>query len=69
MVDISIVIYGTLSQDNLEIHRAGFQTVSMHNLSDLVQHALVTNVIPKLLFLYLYIIKLVCIYSSFCGPL
>ncbi|KAI4964728.1 hypothetical protein ZWY2020_059785 [Hordeum vulgare] len=31
------------SEDNLEIHRAGFQTISMHNLSDLVQHALVTN--------------------------
>src|SRR6266540_2944352 len=33
-----------LSQENLEIHRAGFKSVSMHNLSDLVQQAVATNV-------------------------
>jgi len=32
------------SQDNLEIHRAGFKSMSMHNLSDLVQQAVATNV-------------------------
>lgn len=32
------------SQENLEIHRAGFKSISMHNLSDLVQQALATNV-------------------------
>ncbi|CAM0884412.1 unnamed protein product [Alopecurus aequalis] len=31
------------SEDNLEIHRAGFQSMNMHNLSDLVQQAVATN--------------------------
>ncbi|KAG8054167.1 hypothetical protein GUJ93_ZPchr0001g31040 [Zizania palustris] len=31
------------SEDNLEIHRAGFKSISMHNLSDLVQKSLATN--------------------------
>uniref|UniRef100_A0A0E0JSX2 Mannosyl-oligosaccharide glucosidase n=1 Tax=Oryza punctata TaxID=4537 RepID=A0A0E0JSX2_ORYPU len=31
------------SEDNLEIHRAGFKSINMHNLSDLVQQALATN--------------------------
>jgi mannosyl-oligosaccharide glucosidase len=31
------------SEENLEIHRAGFKSISMHNLSDLVQQALATN--------------------------
>uniref|UniRef100_A0ACD5XGZ3 Uncharacterized protein n=1 Tax=Avena sativa TaxID=4498 RepID=A0ACD5XGZ3_AVESA len=31
------------SEDNLEIHRAGFQSINMHNLSDLVQQAVATN--------------------------
>lgn len=31
------------SEDNLEIHRSGFQSTNMHNLSDLVQHTLATN--------------------------
>lgn len=31
------------SEDNLEIHRAGFKSMSMHNLSDLVQQAVATN--------------------------
>ncbi|CAD6235305.1 unnamed protein product [Miscanthus lutarioriparius] len=33
------------SEDNLEIHRAGFKSMSMHNLSDLVQQAVATNAI------------------------
>jgi mannosyl-oligosaccharide glucosidase len=31
------------SEDNLEIHRAGFKSTTMHNLSDLVQQAVATN--------------------------
>ncbi|KAK3166350.1 hypothetical protein QOZ80_1AG0044680 [Eleusine coracana subsp. coracana] len=31
------------SEDNLEIHRAGFKSNSMHNLSDIVQLAVATN--------------------------
>ncbi|TKW18493.2 hypothetical protein SEVIR_5G437000v4 [Setaria viridis] len=31
------------SEDDLEIHRAGFKSMSMHNLSDLVQQAVATN--------------------------
>ena len=49
-------VYETLffSQDNLEIHRAGFKSMSMHNLSDLVQQAVATNVF-KLFTIYLII--------------
>ena len=49
-------VYETLffSQDNLEIHRAGFKSMSMHNLSDLVQQAVATNVF-KLFIIYLNI--------------
>ncbi|KAL6840416.1 hypothetical protein ACP4OV_030226 [Aristida adscensionis] len=31
------------SEDNLEIHRAGFKSTNMHNLSELVQQAVATN--------------------------
>jgi hypothetical protein len=55
-----------LLQDNLEIHRAGFKSSSMHNLSDLVQQAVATNVCKLLTFTillgekleFLYVIKL-----------
>jgi mannosyl-oligosaccharide glucosidase len=40
---VTLICNSVFSQDNLEIHRAGFKSTTMHNLSDLVQQAVATN--------------------------
>jgi hypothetical protein len=51
---VTLICNSVFSQDNLEIHRAGFKSTTMHNLSDLVQQAVATNVF-KLFIIYLTI--------------